>query len=275
MYELRFSMRLPDSPRTRRRLLWTIGLGLPLAAVVAVFLLIPSHGPTASGPTGNEGPAQLASVGPRVRLTPAVHRQIDAVLDRFLPAAMERKDEVAGWALAGPEMKAGTTLAAWRKGNTPVPYYRAKETTFHTWRTIDVGQGYVIFNLLVHPAKGWPLAPYVFSGEVVRQHGHWLVNRLYTIAIMNKPTKHNPMPEIGPADFAAGASPGAKGTPDSTEHSSRILPVLALFVAIALVPLLLGGVALRRARRWRREVQSSGRQQIPSLPARYRSRTRP
>jgi hypothetical protein len=268
-------VRLLESPRFRRRLRWALGLGLPLATILVVFLLVPSHGPTAAAPTGDEGPAQLASTAPKVRLTPAVRRQIDAVLDRFLPAAVERKDEVAGWALAGPEMKDGSTLAGWRKGDTPVPYYQAREKTFHDWQAVDVGQGYVIFNLLVHPAKGSTLAPYVFSGEVVKEHERWLVNRLYTIAIMNKPTKHNPMPEIGPADFAAGASPGAKGTPDSTEHSSRILPVLTLFVAIALVPLLLGGVALRRARRWRREVQSSGRQQIPSLPARYRSRTRP
>jgi len=264
-------MHLPESPRARRRLLWALGLGLPLAAIVAVFVLIPSHGPSAPGPTGDEGPAQLASVGPKLRLTPAVRRQIDAVLDRFLPAAMERKDEAAGWALAGPEMKSGSTLAGWRKGNTPVPYYQAREKTFHAWQKIDVGRDYVIFNLLVHPAKGSTLAPYVFSGEVVRQHGRWLVNRLYTIAIMNKTTKAHPTAEVGPADFAAGSSPGSSGPPDTSAHKSRILPVLALLAAIVLVPLSIAGIALRRARRWRRQVRGSGRQEIPSLPARYRS----
>jgi hypothetical protein len=266
-------VRLFESPRFRRRLFWALGLGLPLATIVAVFLLVPSHGPTAAAPTGNEGPAQLASTAPKVSLTPAVRRQIDAVLDRFLPAALERKDEAAGWALAGPEMKDGSTLAGWRKGDTPVPYYQAREKTFHGWQAVDVGQGYVIFDLLVHPAKGSTLAPYVFSGEVVKQHGRWLVNRLYTIAIMNKPTKRHQTPEVGPADFAAGASTGSHAPPDSTEHKSRILPVLGVLAAIALLPLLLGGVALRRARRWRRQVRNSDRRQIPSLPERYRSGT--
>jgi hypothetical protein len=90
---------------------------------------------------------------------------------------------------------------------------------------------------------------------------------------MNKPTKRRQTPEVGPADFAAGASTGSHAPPDSTEHKSRILPVLGVLAAIALVPLLLGGVALRRARRWRRQVRNSDRRQIPSLPERYRSGT--
>lgn len=263
-------MRLPESPRLRRRLKWVAGLGLPVAVIAAVFALIPSHGPTAAAPTGDEGPAQLAAAGRKVKLTAADRRAIDAVLDRFLPAAMERKDETLAWKLAGPELRSGSSLAAWRNGNTPVPYYPARETTFHHWQSIDSGVGYVIFNLLVHPAKGSTLAPYVFSGEVVRAHGSWLVNRLYTIAIMNKTTKKHPMAEVGPADYAAASSPGSSSLPDTTTHSSHILPVLAVLAAILLIPLGLGGVALRRARRWRRRVRSSGRQEIPSLPSRYR-----
>jgi hypothetical protein len=264
-------MRLPESPRIRRRLKWLAALGLPVAAVGALFLLIPSHGPTAAAPTGNEGPAQLASAGRKVRLTAADRRRIDAVLDRFLPAAMERGDPALAWKLAGPEMKSGSTAAAWRKGTSPVPYYQARETTFHHWQAEDVGEGYVIFNLLVHPAKGSKLAPYVFSGEVVKQRGSWLVNRLYTIAIMNKTTKEHPMAEIGPADFAAASSPGTHSPPETTSHPSRLIPVLAILAAILLIPLTIAVVALRRARGWRRRVRSSEGQQMPSLPARYRS----
>jgi hypothetical protein len=264
-------MRLPESPRTRRRLKWLAAVAVPAVVVVALFLLVPSHGPSPAAPKGNEGPAQLASAQRKVKLTAADRRAIDAVLDRFLPAAMERKDEALAWRLAGPELKSGSTLAGWRKGNTPVPYYPARETTFHHWQSIDSGVGYVIFNLLVHPAKGSTLAPYVFSGEVVKVDGSWRVNRLYTIAIMNKTTKKHPMAEVGPADFSAGSSPGTSAPPDTTTHSSRIVPVLAVLGAVVLIPLLLAVVALRRARRFKRQAQSSGRQQIPSLPARYRS----
>lgn len=261
---------LPRSPRLRRRLRLAVACAVPLVAVGAVFVLIPSHGPSAPGPTGKEGPAQLASATPQVKLTRADRLQIDAVLDRFLPAAMERKNPAAAWALAGPEMRSGSTLAQWRSGTSPVPYYRARETTFHTWQAVDVGPRYVVFNLLVHPAQGSKLAPYVFSGEVVKQHGRWLVNRLYTIAIMNPPSRTGQTREVGPADF--GAPSGSSAPADHPRpNSSRILPVLAVLAAILLVPLSLGVVALRRARRWRREVRSSGRREIPALPSRYRT----
>jgi hypothetical protein len=262
-------MRLLESPRARRRFILIACLAVLLGGLGAVFALIPSHGPSAPGPTGNEGPAQLAAATPAVRLTKADHQAIDAVLDRFLPAVMERKDPAAGWALAGPEMKSGSTLAGWRRGNLPVPDYPASEKTFHNWTTIDSEKGSVIFNLIAHPAMGSSLAPYVFSGEVVKVHGHWLVNRLYTIAIMNKPTRTNPHPEVGPADFSAGAvGPSSDATKG---HGSRLLPVLGILAAIALVPLTLGGIALFKAFRWRRQVRSSGRSQVPSLPDRYKA----
>lgn len=262
-------MRLFESPRARRRLILSVCIAVPLIVVAALFTLIPSHGPSAPGPTGTEGPAQLATDTPEVKLTRADRRAIDTALDRFLPAAMERRDVAAGWALAGPEFKAGSTLAEWRRGNLPVPYYLAREKTFHNWQTIDSGKGYVVFNLMVHPAKGWKLAPYVFSGEAVKQHGRWLVNRLYTIAIMNKPTKKNPHPEVGPADFAAGL--GASTDANKADHPRRILPVIAVLSAIALIPLTLAAIAILKAVRWRRRVRSSGRSQVPSLPPRYKA----
>lgn len=263
-------MRLPDSPRKRRRLLFATTVVVLAGGIAAVFAAIPSHGPSAPGPVGNEGPAQLASATKQVRLTAADRRAIDHTLDVFLPAAMEQKNMALGWRFAGPEMKSGSTLADWRKGTSPVPYYPAAETRFHTWQTVDSGPGYVIFNLVLHPAKGSKLAPYEFSGEVVKQNGRWLVNRLYTIAIFNKPSKGNPTAEVGPADFAAGGAPGSSQTPDKADHASRIVPVIAVLALIALIPLSLAAIALRRGLRWRRRVRSGG-QQLPTLPARYRS----
>jgi hypothetical protein len=47
--------------------------------------------------------------------------------------------------------------------------------------------------------------------------------------------------------------------------------VLAILAAIVLVPLLIGGIALRRWRRFRRQTRAQGRREIPGLPSRYRS----
>lgn len=257
---------LPSSPRARRKLAWISAAAVLVAAGLAVAFLIPNHKTGQGNPTGNEGPAQVA-ITTSTRLTAADRRQIDAVLDRFIPAGMERRDPALAWRLAGPEMKVSSTLAQWRRGTSPIPYYQPKEKTFHGWSTIDAGPRYVIFNLLLHPLHPERVGTYVFSGEVVKPGQQWLVNRLYTIAIMNGPhfsTTH----ELGPADFAA---PGAKGQgePETVKHSLGILPIALILSLVILVPLAVVGGAFVRARRWRRRVRTDARTTLPPLPSGY------
>ncbi len=257
---------LPDSPRKRRRLAWAAALSCLVAAGVSLALLIPGSKQGTGAPSIAEGPAQLGSTQPTVRLTSVDRRAINATLDRFIPAGMERRDLAVAWSLAGPEMKSGSTLADWRSGTSPIPYYATRETTFHDWRTIDVGKRYVVFNLLLHPAPTSKLAPYVFSGQVVKSGGRWLVNRLYTIAIMNPVTKTTH--EVGPADFAA---PAAAQSPRGKPVLGRIgiVPVLSILALILLIPVTLGAIALLRARRWKRSVRERARTELPPLPSSY------
>jgi hypothetical protein len=257
---------LPSSPRSRRRLRWITAAVVLVLGGLALAFLIPSHQAGSGNPTSNEGPAQLA-ITTKSRLTAADRRQINAVLDRFIPAGMERHDPALAWKLAGPEMKADSTLADWRRGTSPIPYYLPKEKTFHEWQTIDVGPRYVIFNLLLHPLHPDRIGTYVFSGQMVKPGSRWLVNRIYTIAIMNSPqfsTTH----ELGPADFAA---PGAKGqgTPETVKHNLGILPIVLILALVILVPIGVGAGALVRARRWRRHVRTDARTNLPPLPSGY------
>lgn len=235
-------------------------------AGLAVALLIPEHKPGNAAPAGTEGPAQMA-VTTKTALASADRTAIDAVLDRFIPAGMERRNPTLAWALAGPELKAATTLADWRRDNTPIPYYLPKEKTFHAWRTIDVGPRYVIFNLLLHPLHPDRIGTYVFSGEMVKPGGRWLVNRLYTIAVMNSPafsTTH----ELGPADFAAPGAAG-QGSPETVKHGFGILPIALLLALVIIVPVGVGIGALVRARRWRRHLRTEARTSLPPLPSGY------
>ena len=162
-----------------------------------------------------------------LRVSPADRRAIDRTLDRFVPAGVARKSPATAWALAGPELKTGSTLAAWKAGNSPIPYYPVLEKTFHTWRTIDVGPRYVVFNLLVHAQPTSHLGSYVFSGEVVKRGDQWLVNRIYTIAIMNPVTKKTH--EVGPADFVApppsSQTPNGKSTLRHRDRPGDLDPV--------------------------------------------------
>jgi len=249
------------SPRLRRRLAWTSGaLGAGLAAGL-VILLVPSHGQPNPAPLKPEGPAQLATPT-STHVAAADRRAIDRALDRFIPAAVGRADAQTAWALAGPELRASTSLADWRAWNVPVPSYPVRGTTFHGWTTIDAGRDYVDFNLLVHPKPGRDLGDWVFDGQMVRRHGAWLVNRLYTIAIMHpvRGSKH----EIGPADFSA---PPPSGTPSGTARLGHawLLAAVAIVGLVLLLPLAFGLLALERRRRWRKQIRAE-RRELPPLP---------
>jgi hypothetical protein len=263
-------LRLPASPRKRRRLIRLAAFGSVLVAGVAVAVAIPGHGSTPSGPLSNEGPAQLASDTPPTRLTAADRRAINQVLDRFMPAALRREDAALVWSLAGPELKTGSTLAGWRKGDTPVPYYPPRETRFHDWQTIEVGARYAILNLLLHPKPPSKLGDYVFSIEVVKRRSRWLVNRVYTIAIMNPVARAaTETHEIGPADFQAPPPSNQPPKGKAALGHSAILIVVFILALVFLIPLTVGGIALIRARRWRRMVRARPESQVPQLPPSY------
>jgi hypothetical protein len=254
---------VPASPRKRRRLAWLAGALAVAAAVAAVAVVIPSSGPPNPAPTTNEGPAQLAARVPG-RLSAADRRAIDATLDRFVPAAVGRRSADVAWSLAGPELRAGSTLAQWRAGTTPVPSYPVRIEPFHDWSTLDIGKRYVDFTLLVHPRKGAKVGAWTFAGQMVKQRGRWLVNRLYTIAIFQpvRGSKH----EIGPADFAAPPPSSSSPSGKSALGGIGLVPIVVVLALVVLTPLAFGVIALRRARRWKRQVAASRRTELPPLP---------
>lgn len=255
---------LPSSPRRRRRVL-VGGGGVGAAALVAgIFLLLPSRHPPNPTPVGNEGAAQIAVKTSR-HVAPADRRAIDEAFDHFIPNALNRKNPDASWAFAGPDLRAGATFAQWRRGTMPVPQYPARAGAYHGWGVLDATPTQVDYNLLVHPRPGAKIGDWVFQGQLVKVHGRWLVNTIYTTAIMAKP--HNGFNEVGPADFAAGSStqepPQDKPKLSQTWFSSLIGVIVGILV---LIPIGLGIGVLIRRRRWQRQVREEGRRELPTLP---------
>jgi hypothetical protein len=260
-------MRLrPESPRARRRFTWIAAAVVVAAAGAAVVLVLPSKKPPAPAPLPSGARQQLAAAA-KPRIGAAERRAIDATLDRFVPEAVAHKNLAAAWKLDGPELRSAQTYTQWLGGTTAVPYYPAADTGLHDWRTIDNGRGYVIFNILIHPTRGAKVAPYEFSGEMVLRNGHWLVNRLYTIAIFNRVTRTTH--EIGPADFAAPAPSGTAPSGSAALGAVGLAPLFGVLGLGLLVVLAFGVVALVRARRWRRLVRETGRTELPPLPKSY------
>jgi hypothetical protein len=73
-----------------------------------------------------------------LHLTSTDRQAIETLLEKFVPAAVGRQSATTAWALAGPELKASSTLAQWKKGVSPVPAYPVRKESFAGWPTIAV-----------------------------------------------------------------------------------------------------------------------------------------
>jgi hypothetical protein len=246
----------------RRRLVRIAVLLLVVGAGVAIAEFVPENSHIKNSAAGGEGPAQAVPTISH-HVSPSTRRKIDHALDRFIPAGVARKSLPTAWKLAGPEMRTGSTLKEWERGSSPIPYYPASGKTFHGWTTIDAGPGYVDFNLLVHPQHGAKTSSWVFSGEMVRRGSRWLVNRLYTIAIIQPKKGSNRV--IGPQDFgAAGQSSGAVPDKPALGHS-WLLVAIGIVGAAFLLPVGFGVASLARSRRARTRYMQGRSDELPPL----------
>jgi hypothetical protein len=250
---------LPSSPRRRRRF---IRLGIAVAVTVAIAAILGLvHGGKAPNPAPPKSalPAQVAQRSTKV--TRSERRAIDWTLDHFLRAGLDGSAPATAWRLAGPEMKAGSSLREWRAGTSPIPHVPTRETTFHGWTVDDAGPHHVVFDhLVVHPRHGPRTTSWILAGEVVKRGSNWLVNGLYTIAIMRP---H----QVGPADFAAPpvSSEPAPRAASGTLGKEWLLVVGGLLGLALLFPLGYAVVSGVRSRRSRRRF-AQGRQELPPLP---------
>jgi hypothetical protein len=249
----------------RRRLAWFgVGLGI-VGAIAGVALLVPNPKQPNPAPAKNAPPAQL--VHRSTHVTRAERRVISATLGRFLRAGLDRSSPATAWRLAGPELKTGSTLREWRHGTSPIPYFPPRDETFNGWTPVDAGPRYVVFDhLVVHPRHGPRTTAWIFSGEVVRPGSHWLVNRLYTIAIMRRPTKSGTH-QLGPADYAAPtASAGSPPQGGATLGKSWLLAVVGVIGLALLFPLGFGVASGVSSRRRRRRYAGTSDRDLPPLP---------
>ena len=258
---------IPSSARARRRLL-RVGIVFAVAGAIAgITVGLQSPKQPNSAPAKNAPPAQLVTRSTRV--TAHERRAINATLRAFLGAALDRSSPATAWRLAGPEMKSGSTLREWRAGTSPVPYFPTREKTFGGWEAVDAGPDYVVFDhLLVHPRRGSNTSSSIFAGEVIKSDGHWLVNRLYTIAVMKRPTKTGTH-QVGPQDYAA---PSASGQGAASQTSGGSLGKQWLLVGVGIVglallfPLGFAIASALRSRRRQKQYTEHRNRDLPPLP---------
>ncbi len=250
-----------SSPRVRRRLLWLGVLALAAVAGVLVFVFVPNRsGGIKSVRTGT---VQLV---PRIRQVPVTAKRraaIDALFDRFVPAAVARRDPVAARAYVTPNLRSQASLADWRAGTIPVPPFEPRGTTFHGWRTVYSYPKVVSVELTLQPKRAQDEVT-SFSVNVNLVRGRWLVDSMYQLGTHGGATAPPPRqaaPAAGTKTINA-VDQGLKG---------RLSPIwvlmpLGLLSLILLVPITLFTREWLANRRVARREGRRAREELPPLP---------
>jgi hypothetical protein len=169
-----------SSPRTRRRLAWLAAIAAVVAIIAFAAVLMPSKSSViadddVSTPAAAErAPAVVIKAPPAVRVPRA---EINALLDKFVPAVIARKNLAAGWDLVTPAARG--SKADWMRGETPFQTFPARDRTFRGWRVNYSYPGDVGFDLFLSPTDPDHQVSMAFRGEAKKVGGEWKIDVFY------------------------------------------------------------------------------------------------
>jgi hypothetical protein len=247
----------PSSARARRRLLWVGALLAVVAGAAGAVALLP-HGKSLRTPV-SAAPVRVPSVERKVPVSAADRRAIDAVLDRFVPTAVTRRNPAAGYALAAGELRAGTTRADWAKGDIPVYPYDARGRSFHDWRVNESYRNAVNVDLMLRSRHPRRVGPIIFKVDLKRIGGRWLVAGFQPAASLS--AVGAPAQVVAATDF--GPTVGRDTAGKARLGAAWLVAPAGIAALLVLVPLLVLARGWRDGRRYR-----AGRGELPPLPRR-------
>lgn len=232
------------------------------AAAVLVYLLVPNHKGGITSSTPQTGPVQTVAHPKQVPVSVQTRTALNELFDRFVPAAIARRDPEAARALVTPNLRAQATRAQWRAGTIPVPPFDPAGTTFHGWRPFYSYPKLVSVEVTLEPKRASdPVGSFVVNVKKVGQD--WLVDSIY------QEGQHG---GGGPPTTTTSAAPT---TPTVTEHvvggSRGRLGAIWLLIPLGLLSLIVIVPILVFSRQWLgdyrvRRKDGGKKKELPPLP---------
>jgi len=228
---------LPASPRRRRRL---ARVGVVLAVALAVFVAtLVLHAPADDDSEGVPGSRAAVYVPPEpVRVTKRMRSEINATLDRFVPAAVRRENPMVAHDLASPGLRASATSKEWERGEIPVYPFHAKGSEFHGWTLNYSIPNNVNVDLMI-PATNEEkqVSGIAYTVDLKRIGGRWLVESFFPTAEFRRVPAANgsrivAQPDLAPTQTRDGVTHSGQ---DVTNRIVALVPLLVALIGVALV----------------------------------------
>jgi hypothetical protein len=161
---------LATDKSARRAYQWDMTPRLAIAVLLASLLL----------------PATAAGAG-KPKVTPRERAAITAVIDRYVQAAVERKDLKRAYELSGPQVRGGMSLREWLHGGIPVYPFPARDRHHPGWLVTWRDGNDVGLSLLVQAVPKTRLGAIAFNIQMTKVQGRWLVNAFLPQATFSDP----------------------------------------------------------------------------------------
>jgi len=196
------------------------------------------------------------------RLAPADRRAIAKTIDRFVADGIQRHDLAASYDLVTPTYRAGISRRAWAHGTTRVLSFPARGHHF-AWAVDFAMPGDVVVDLMLHPRHGAKGGPMIFSVELKKLHGRWLVDSMLPAASFAGSGRTGSMKAFGDYGPLAAKNPERR----KVDRLLLVLPGSILLLVVGLP----AGIVLRGWRRNRRAERAYSEnlpRALPPLPPR-------
>jgi len=201
---------------------------------------------------------------PQVPLTPATKRELGRILNRFVPAAVLRRNPGAAWDLATPSLRAGDSRADWQHGAIPVIPYAARGPRWDEWYLRYSYADEIDMQVILMPSKREQRGPIAVDVNFRKIKGHWRIDGFMPEATFARAGDTARMFSVRDVSPDAGAS-GTVARHDKPRLSGIwfVVPGLLLMLPFA------AGVAWAvRELRWnRRARRASAEASLPDFSA--------
>jgi hypothetical protein len=237
-----------------------MGRRVTVIVVLAVMAAV-AVGPAAAGKAPLP-PLVFEKGEPQVPLTPATKRELARILNRFVPAAVLRRDPGAAWDLATPELRAGDSRADWQHGAIPVVPYEARGPRWDDWYLRYSFPDEIDMQVILMPSKRETRGPLAIEVNFRKIKGHWRIDAFMpeaTFARQGETARMFSVRDVGPD----GAASGTVSRHDKPRLGSVWFAVPGMLL---LLPFAAGLAWAVRELRWnRRARRASAAAALPDL----------